>query len=428
MASFSAYLYVAGQRYGALLATYGFTQATAGRGRAGERVRTGLVQLTLEVPFDDALLVWAATPYQPLAGKVVFLAAQGGLALETLSWEAGQCVGYREEFQAGDQDLGAYVCYLTIAAPRLTLQAGGPLAYSSAEGAESKTEQAYFGDPFGPALLTPEAAVLTSEAAPVLEGLVLPTVEELLAAAAKRLLAGAVTAGTAAAAPVALTLGLILASTTPTAANDTIPQPHPLPIDPKVARLQVLTAKQAAGTLTQEEEAELLDLLASLKGIHVQTLEDLARSDPEQTGQVPLGQTDLGQLALLHRLATNSWHNGNIAVIEYRDATGNLQHFVQSTRPDTGKHAERLALEKLRHEKVPFSSVTRIYSELEPCEVPDGGLRGEGCKTMVQQAFPQAKVTYSYEYKGRGQDTRAARLASIKQRETDFVKFKSLKL
>lgn len=142
---------------------------------------------------------------------------------------------------------------------------------------------------------------------------------------------------------------------------------------------------------------------------------------------MPLGQTDLGRLALLHRIAINSWHNGNVAVFEYRDATGNLQQLVQSTRPDTGKHAERLRLERLQAENVPFSNVTRIYSELEPCEVPDGGLKSEGCKTMIQRAFPQAKVTYSYDYKGRGQDTRAARMASLKQRETDFIKFKSIK-
>lgn len=428
MASFSAQLLVAGQRYPVRQCTYEFTQATGPRGRAMARVRTGLVYLTLDVPADDVLLDWAATPNKPLAGQVVFLAAQGGSALETLGWETGQCVGYQEEFVSGDQQAGAYVCHLTIAAPKLTIQPGGPLVDSDPASTEPNGTQAYVNNPLGPVFLLPEVAVGVAEAAPILESLVLPTVEELLAAAVKRLLAGVVTAGSVAAAPVALTLGLILASTTPTAANDTIPQPPLLPLDPKVARLQALTAKQVPGTLTQEEEAELLDLLAKIKGIHIQTLEDLVRNDPEQTGQVPLGQTDLGRLALLHRLATNSWHNGNVTVFEYRDATGKLQQFVQSTIPTTGSHAERLALKRLEDEKVPFSSVTRIYSELEPCEVPDGGLKSEGCKAMVEKAFPQAKVTYSYEYKGRGQDTRPSRLASIKQREADFTKFKSIKL
>ena len=105
------------------------------RGRVTEKVRMGLVQLTLDVPPDDFLLGWAATPDKPLAGQVVFLAAQGGSALETLGWETGQCMGYREEFVTGDQEAGACNCYLTIAAPKLTLQPSGPLASASAEGA-----------------------------------------------------------------------------------------------------------------------------------------------------------------------------------------------------------------------------------------------------------------------------------------------------
>lgn len=57
---------------------------------------------------------------------MVFLAAPGGSAVETLGWEVGQCVGYQEAFAAGDQEAGAYVCHLTIAAAKLTTQAGGP--------------------------------------------------------------------------------------------------------------------------------------------------------------------------------------------------------------------------------------------------------------------------------------------------------------
>jgi hypothetical protein len=133
MASFSAQLLVAGHTYPVRHCTYEFTQNVGPRGRVMERVRMGLVQLTLDVPPDDFLPGWAATPNQPLAGQVVFFAAQGGSALETLGWETGQCVGYREEFAAGDQEAGAYVCHLTIAAPKLAIQPGGPLATASAE-------------------------------------------------------------------------------------------------------------------------------------------------------------------------------------------------------------------------------------------------------------------------------------------------------
>jgi hypothetical protein len=75
---------VAGQRYPVRQGTYEFTQATDPRGRVTARVRTGLVCLTLDVPPDDVLLDWAATPNKPLAGQVVFRAAQGGSAVETL--------------------------------------------------------------------------------------------------------------------------------------------------------------------------------------------------------------------------------------------------------------------------------------------------------------------------------------------------------
>ena len=75
------------------------------------------------------LLDWAATPYKPLAGLVVFRSAQGGTVLETLAWEEGQCVGYQEEFLSGSVTDGAYVCHLTIAAKKLTIQPGNPTAY-----------------------------------------------------------------------------------------------------------------------------------------------------------------------------------------------------------------------------------------------------------------------------------------------------------
>lgn len=269
MASFSAQLLVVGHCYPVRQCTYEFTQTVGPRGRVTERVRTGLVQLTLDVPPDDFLPGWATTPNQPLAGQVVFFAAQGGSALETLGWEVGQCVGYQEEFAAGDQETGAYSCHLTVAASKLTIRPGGPLADSSLGGMEPGTIQAYAGDLLGSAFLTPGVAAVVAEAAPVFESLVLPTVEQLAAAAAKRLLVGAAGAAAAAAAPVALTIGLVVSSITPTAANDTLPQTHLLPIDPDKSRLQVLEAAQAAGNLTGDEELELLALLGKVRGVHL---------------------------------------------------------------------------------------------------------------------------------------------------------------
>lgn len=129
MASFYAELHVAGHSYPVWSCTYEFRQATSERGRVLAKVRHGLVQLTLDVPHDEVLLAWAATPHKPLAGSVVFRDAKGDSVLETLSWEGGECVGYQEEFRSGEEKQGAYVCHLTIVAPKLTLQPGAPTAY-----------------------------------------------------------------------------------------------------------------------------------------------------------------------------------------------------------------------------------------------------------------------------------------------------------
>jgi hypothetical protein len=61
-----------GQQYPVVLCTYSFTQATAARGRVNERVRHGLLELVLDVPAGDQLLLWAATPHYPLDGHVSF--------------------------------------------------------------------------------------------------------------------------------------------------------------------------------------------------------------------------------------------------------------------------------------------------------------------------------------------------------------------
>jgi hypothetical protein len=126
MASFYAELEVAGNTYPVRSCQFEFAQATGGRGRATAKVRHGTVQLSLDVPDSDFLLNWGATAYKPLAGHVTFFEADRRTARETLLWEAGNCVSYHENFAAGDSQGGAYVCHLTIAAPKLALQPGGP--------------------------------------------------------------------------------------------------------------------------------------------------------------------------------------------------------------------------------------------------------------------------------------------------------------
>ena len=91
-------------------------------------MRHGPLGLTLDVPDDDELLAWAAAPFKPLAGEVVFFDLTARVPHETIAFAAGQCVGYHEDFQAGNTGPGAYVCHLLITAPAFTLAAGGPAA------------------------------------------------------------------------------------------------------------------------------------------------------------------------------------------------------------------------------------------------------------------------------------------------------------
>ena len=194
------------------------------------------------------------------------------------------------------------------------------------------------------------------------------------------------------------------------------------PVDKDAARLAYLAWAREKEALSDAEQAEYVALLAKVKGIR--EVEPLATVSPDFGGEVPMAHSDLGRRALAYRMATGNWHDGNITVFEYYDNKGKLCHLVQSTQPPSKRHAERLALEKLAAEKIPFQNVKRIYSELEPCEVESGGLRGEGCKKMIINNFSAAKITYSYEYRGRYNDTRAQRVESKNRKEADLIKYK----
>ena len=250
MASFQAELEVGGRTYPVRSCSFEFTQATNERGRVAAKVRHGLVHVALDVPHDDLLLDWAATAHKPLNGRVIFRNAQGGAALETLSWEGGQCVGYQEAFLSGSVNEGAYVCHLTIAAPKLTMAPGGPASYVGPAAGEHGRPQQAFVDPFVVPLLTP---------APV----AVPVIEAVAEAAALTALA-----------PVAMVLALILGTATP-AGGPGILQPHFPPVNRDELRLRELVAKHATGTLAPDEEAELIALLGKVRGIYVTRLAEL---------------------------------------------------------------------------------------------------------------------------------------------------------
>jgi hypothetical protein len=126
MASFHAELHLTGTSYRVVRCRYACHQPTDARGRASSKVRHDLLHLALDVPTNDELLLWAATPHKSLSGQVVFYDAAQQVAHETIAFSAGECVGYREQFESGAAGDGAYVCHLTIAAAGFELRGGGP--------------------------------------------------------------------------------------------------------------------------------------------------------------------------------------------------------------------------------------------------------------------------------------------------------------
>ena len=131
MASFHAELRLAGTSYRVVRAHSACAQSTDARGRVNAKVRHELLHLTLDVPDDDALLAWAADPFKKLAGEVIFYDTTQLVALETIAFAAGQCVGYHENFESGAGRDGAYVCQLAIAATAFELRSGGPAALAA---------------------------------------------------------------------------------------------------------------------------------------------------------------------------------------------------------------------------------------------------------------------------------------------------------
>jgi hypothetical protein len=80
----------------------------------------------------------------------------------------------------------------------------------------------------------------------------------------------------------------------------------------------------------------------------------------------------------------------NVSVFEYSSEDGTFSYEIDHSQ---GQHAERIIGGKLESQGVSGDRVTKIYSELEPCNIPGGK-----CKGYIAQNFPNADVTYSFEY------------------------------
>ncbi|MFD9744719.1 nucleic acid/nucleotide deaminase domain-containing protein [[Kitasatospora] papulosa] len=80
------------------------------------------------------------------------------------------------------------------------------------------------------------------------------------------------------------------------------------------------------------------------------------------------------------------------AAFEYVDAAGVKQVATDVTGPGR-PHPEELVWRRLSGEGVKPGQVRRVYCELEPCLMP-----GHYCAVWMQDLFPQAEFTHSFDY------------------------------
>jgi hypothetical protein len=126
------------------------------------------------------------------------------------------------------------------------------------------------------------------------------------------------------------------------------------------------------------------------------------------TGQVSYGSSHLSQAAIAYRRANGISGGRNVAVFEYLDSTGSVKTIGKASEMRVG-HAERLIAKELESMGVRPTQVTRIYSELAPCNLPGGY-----CDKFIRETYPQAQVSWSFEY-GATQESRKAAMQALKK-------------
>lgn len=93
------------------------------------------------------------------------------------------------------------------------------------------------------------------------------------------------------------------------------------------------------------------------------------------------------------------------AAFEYLEASG--EKTVVTEEASLGRpHPEEQIWQQLAAQGVRREQIQRVYSELEPCMMP-----GHYCAVKLQQLFPNARFTHSFDYG----DTAASRESGIKE-------------
>lgn len=258
MGAISAGLSVEGHFFPIISCDYGAYQATDARGRVLTRVRFSPVELVIDVPATDFLLLWAANPTRRYPIAISWHDVNAGVAIETLVMTGARCSGYHEFFEAGDKTTGSYRCHLTLTDPTgWQLTAGGPAADAQAR---------VMPPGFVPRLIAPPAAPPPLELPPAgpgplgLLGRLLVMLPELALATLVAVLIPANDAD----------------SPGYQSEKDLFKRLHNIPLtDKDRAELADLEQRHANGTLTPNEEGHLLALLARVKGLHLQKLTEL---------------------------------------------------------------------------------------------------------------------------------------------------------
>ena len=85
----------------------------------------------------------------------------------------------------------------------------------------------------------------------------------------------------------------------------------------------------------------------------------------------------------------------NIAIAEYLDTAGNKNYVMRTSLhknafPEHGKHAEPRILDFLTAKGIPLTQVTRLYSEIQPCNSQ------HKCADKLKTDIPQAHISCTF--------------------------------
>ena len=107
--------------------------------------------------------------------------------------------------------------------------------------------------------------------------------------------------------------------------------------------------------------------------------------------KVSFGSTDISEEAAIYRMTNKVGSGRNVAVFEFTHSNG-VKELIAEASNGQSLHSEQV-LDRLLRELNLDGEVTRVYSEFEPCN-----LRGHYCSNLLATRYPNAEVTYSFDY------------------------------